>query len=124
MPFTEMVVMVAVVAALALGFISAIRLLSTWIAHRTIRKAVERNPEAAQPLLDRLADPKRDEGDERLSVILVAIGIAMVVGSIIINDASWMHYAIAAACFPLIVGTALWLRQFMSERAQRRDSGQ
>jgi hypothetical protein len=35
-----------------------------------------------------------------------------------------MHYAIAGACFPLIVGTALWLRLFMLERARRRGSGQ
>jgi hypothetical protein len=48
----------------------------------------------------------------------------MVVASLIIGDPSWMHYAIAAACFPLIVGTALWLRLFVTERARRRGSAQ
>lgn len=124
MPATEMVVMVAVVAAVVLGFISIIRLLAMWIAHRTILRAVERNPDMAQPLLTRLATPGGGEGDERLSVILVAVGIAIVVASTIINDPAWMHYAIAAASFPLIVGTALWLRQFIMERARRRGSGQ
>ena len=124
MPFTEMVVMIAVVAALVLGFSSIIRLLAMWIAHRTILRAVERNPDSAQPLLAQLATPKSSEGDERLSIILVAVGIAMIVASVIINDPSWMHYAVAAASFPLIVGTALWLRQFMTERARRRGSGQ
>ena len=125
MPTTEMVVMVAVVAALVLGFISVVRLLAMWIAHRTILRAVERNPDSAQPLLAQLAMPKSGgEGDERLSIILVAVGIAMIVASVIINDPSWMHYAIAAAIFPLIVGTALWLRQFIMERTRRRGSGQ
>jgi hypothetical protein len=124
MPATEMVVMVAVVTALALSFISVLRLFAMWIGHRTIRRAVEKDPDAAQPLLAQLAAPGSDEGDHRLSVILVAVGIAMVVASLIIGDPAWMHYAIAGACFPLIVGTALWLRLFMLERARRRGSGQ
>lgn len=124
MPLTEMVVMVAAFGGLALAFISVIRLIATWTLHRTIRKAVETNPDAVNPLLVQLSSARTDEGDERLSIILVAVGIAMVVASLIIGDPSWMHYAIAGACFPLIVGTALWLRQFMTERARRRDSGQ
>jgi len=124
MPATEMVVMVAIVTALVLGFISIVRLLAMWIAHRTILRAVERNPDSAPSLLAQLAAPKGDAGDERLSIILVAVGVAMVVGSVIINDPAWMHYAVAAASFPLIVGTALWLRQFITERARRRGSGQ
>jgi hypothetical protein len=109
---------------LVLGFISVIRLLAMWIAHRTILRAVERNPDSAEPLLAQLAVPKGGQDDERLSIILVAVGIAMVVASVIINDPSWMHYAVAAASFPLIVGTALWLRQFIMERTRRRGSGQ
>jgi hypothetical protein len=34
-----------------------------------------------------------------------------------------MHYAIAGALFPLIVGTALWLRLYVMARAQRRAAG-
>ena len=124
MPATEMIVMVAAFSALALSFISLVRLLGTWIAHRTLRKAVEKNPDAVHPLLAQLGAPRPSEGDDRLSVILVAVGIAMVVGSLVIGDPSWMHYAIAAACFPLIVGTALWLRLFILERARRRESQQ
>jgi hypothetical protein len=119
-----MIVMVAAFSALALSFISLVRLLGTWIAHRTLRKAVERNPDAVPPLLAQLGAPRQAEGDDRLSVILVAVGVAMVVASLIIGDPDWMHYAIAAACFPLIVGTALWLRLFILERTRRRESQQ
>lgn len=124
MPATEMIGFVAVITALVLAFVSVLRLIGLWISHRTLRRAVDRNPDMVQPLLTQLAAPKGDGGDERLSVILVAIGIAMVVGSVVVNDPSWVHYGIAAACFPLIVGTALWLRLFVAERARRRGAGQ
>jgi hypothetical protein len=124
MPASEMVVMIAVATAAVLTIISLIRLAALAITHRTIRRAMVDNPEAAQPLLAALAEPKGNDGDARLSAILVAVGVAMVVGSIIIGDPAWMHYAIAAACFPLIVGTALWLRLFITERMRRRGSSQ
>ena len=124
MPATEMVVMVGVLIAALLTVISLIRLAAMAMTHKTIRRAMAENPEAAQPLLAQLVAPRDNEGDARLSVILVAVGAAIVVGSIIIGDPAWMHYAIAAACFPLIVGTALWLRQFIVERMRRRGSSQ
>ena len=124
MPFTEMVVTVAAFSALALAFVSILRLIGIGIAHRTIRKAVDKDPDAAQTLLAQIASPNRGEDDERLSVILVAVGVAIVVASLVIGDPAWMHYAIAGALFPLIVGTALWLRQFMLGRARRRGQGQ
>jgi len=124
MPTTEMVVMVAITAALVLAFVNIVRLIGTLVMHRTIRKMAERDPEAAQSLLTRIAQPAERGGDDRLSTILIAIGIAMIVGSIVVGDPRWMHYAVAGALFPLIVGTALWLRQYMIERARRRASGQ
>jgi hypothetical protein len=124
MPLTEMVVMVAIAAAIVLAFIHIVRLLGTLVLHRTIRKMAESDPAAAQGLVAQLAAPAQGSGDDRLSTILVAIGIAMIVGSIVIGDPRWMHYAVAGALFPLIVGTALWLRQFMLERARRRGSHQ
>ena len=124
MPTTEMVVMVAITAALVLAFVNIVRLIGTLVMHRTIRKMAERDPEAAQSLLTRIAQPAERGGDDRLSTILIAIGIAMIVGSIVVGDPRWMHYAVAGALFPLIVGTALWLRQYMIERARRRATQQ
>jgi Na+/proline symporter len=120
MPDTEMIVMIAVFAAVTLSFISLVRLVGTWIVHSTIRRAVEKNPDAVHPFLAQLGAPRQSDGDDRLSVILVAVGIAMIAASVVINDAGWMHYAIAGALFPLIIGTALWLRLFILERARRR----
>jgi hypothetical protein len=124
MPPTEMVVMVGVLVAALLTVLSLIRLLAMAMTHKTIRRAMADNPELAQPLLAQLASPNPADGDSRLSIILIAVGAAMVVGSVIINDPAWMHYAIAAAGFPLIVGTALWLRLFIAERTRRRGTSE
>jgi hypothetical protein len=45
--------------------------------------------------------------------------VVMIAASIIVNDPAWIHYGVAAALFPLLVGTALWLRLFIQRRTQR-----
>ena len=123
MPTTEMIVMIAVTAALALSFVHLLRLATTAIFHKTVRRVIDRDPAKADEMLAQLGQPQ-PSGDDRLSVILIALGIAMVAASVVINDASWMHYGIAGALFPLIIGTALWLRLYLLERSQRRGARQ
>ena len=123
--FEQTVLLIAVFSAVVLGFINIVRLLASMMLHRTIRRALDRDPSSAAPLIERLValGPQKDS-DDRLSVILVALGVAMIVVSIVIGDPAWMHYGVAAALFPLIVGTALWLRLFIAERTRRRGSGE
>jgi type IV secretory pathway TraG/TraD family ATPase VirD4 len=120
MPTTEMIVTIAVTAAVVLAFIHLLRFFATAILHKTVRKLVEREPERAESLIAQLGQPREASGDDRLSVILIAVGIAMIAASVVVNDPSWMHYAVAGALFPLIIGTALWLRAHFIERARRR----
>ena len=122
MPLTEMVVLIAAFSAMALGGIHLLRLFGAMIMHRTIRKAIDRDPNAAEPLLTRLTAPVEASGDDRTATLLIAFGIAMVVSSLVVGDPGWMHYAIAGAVFPLIIGSALWLRHYMLNRSQRTDS--
>ena len=122
MPFTEMVVMIAAFSALVLGMVHLARLLGTMIMHRTIRKAIDRDPHSAEPLLTRLTAPIEPSGDDRTATLLIAFGIAMVVSSLVVGDPRWMHYAIAGAVFPLIIGSALWLRHYLINRTQQTDS--
>jgi membrane associated rhomboid family serine protease len=126
MPLTEMVVTVSIVAGATLLILALIRLLSTTITHRTIRKAVEVNPDLANGLLERMsARRETSNGDERLAIILVAIGVAMAVAPIIaIDDQGIVRLAIAASLFPLLVGGALWLRFRAAQRAKRRAGGE
>jgi hypothetical protein len=125
MPATEMIVMVAMFAALALSFVYVLRLINTAILHKTVRRAVDRDPASAEGLLNQLAQPRPTSGDDRLSVILVAVGIAIAAASIIaVDDPGVVRLGIAASLFPLIVGAALWLRLFFRARMGLRDGGQ
>jgi hypothetical protein len=120
----QTILLVAVFSAVVLGFINVVRLLGSAMLHRTIRRALDSDPTRAGPLIERMAAARHENGDDgRLSTILVAIGIAMIAASVVIGDPSWMHYGVAAALFPLVVGTALWLRFFVQRRAAQRDAG-
>jgi len=126
MPFTEMVVMIALFSALVLGGIHLFRLFGTVILHRTIRKAIDRDPAAAEPLLERLSAPApvTERGDDRTATLLIAFGVAMLVASLVIGESSWMRYGIAGASFPLIIGVAMWLRHYALNRSRRTDSAE
>lgn len=125
MPATEMVAMIAVVAALALGFVHLLRIMATAMKYKAMRNLVKADPATATTLLSQLnrTEEPRDSNDERIAIILIAIGIAMVAGCLIaIDDRGMMRVGIAAALFPLLVGGALWLRAYLVER--RRAGGQ
>src|SRR4028119_699704 len=122
MPLTEMVVMVAFFSAITLGGIHLLRLVATAILHRTIRKAIDKDAQAAEPLLARMSTaPESTTEDDRTAILLVAFGISMVAGCIVIGDPAWIHFGIAGAVFPIVVGTALWLRHYMINRSPRTD---
>lgn len=122
MPTTEMVVMVAITAALILGFIAVLRLLAAFITHKTMRQAIETKPELAERLLEKITHRRERQGDDRLALVLIAIGIAMALAAVIATD-DWedIRVAIAAALFPLLVGGTLWLRFRAVERARHSD---
>jgi len=115
-----MVAMVAVIAALALGFIHLLRLIGTSIKYKAMRKLVEADPANASLLFAQMGEEQPRGGDDRLAIILIAIGIAMAAGVIIaVDDPGIVRLGIAASLFPLLVGGALWLRLFLAERRQR-----
>ena len=125
MPWSNMVATVAIAAGLVLVFIAIVRLFATIVTHRTLRKAIETQPELAEGLLQKLTARRESSGDDKLAIILVAIGVAMVVAPIIaIDDPGIVRFAIGAALFPLLVGGALWMRSRAAERAKRRDPAQ
>jgi membrane associated rhomboid family serine protease len=125
MPVTEMVVTISIVAGGTLLIIALIRLLSTTIQHRTIRQVVTANPQLAESLLDRLTKRRESNGDERLAIVLLAIGVAMAAAPLVaVDDPGIVRFALGAALFPLLVGGALWLRYRVSERAKRRAAGE
>jgi len=120
--FEQTVLFFAVLSGIVLAFINMFRLFATMITHRTLRKAIETNPQMAETLLAKLTARRDGYGDDRIAIILIAIGIAMVVGPLIaVDDRGMIRVFIAAALFPLLIGGALWLRFRAVERAKRRD---
>ena len=121
MPATEMIVSVALLAAFALILIQLFRLLGTAIRHKTVRRVIEKDPGMASKAIDQLSrEPEAATGDDRLGLILVALGLATLAASFTAGDTGgWTDYGIGAAMFPLIVGAALMLRQFVIQRARR-----
>jgi uncharacterized protein YneF (UPF0154 family) len=112
----------ALLAGIALAFIAMFRLIVTTITHKTIRKAIETNPQLAEQLLQKLTARRERQSDDWLGMVLVALAVAMVVAPLIAaDDPGDVRVAAAAAVFPLLVGGALWLRSWTVERAQRRD---
>jgi hypothetical protein len=125
MPFTEMVVSVAVVSAIVLGVIAVLRLIGTIVTHATIRKIVAIDPSRIDTVLTQITAPRESFGDDRIGVVLIAIGLAMIGASLTAgNTGGWTDYGIGGALFPLLTGIALCLRQFIVARMRRRAGGQ
>ncbi len=116
MPATEMVVMIAAFAALALTAIHLLRLITAAMFHRTVRRAIDRDPAMAEALLARLSAPQGRGGDDRTAVLLIATAIAIIVSCLIIGEAELVRYGVAGAMFPLILGAALWGRDYFVRR--------
>lgn len=91
MPATEMIVMVAVIAAVVLTLIHLFRLAAAAAMHWTVRRVIDRDPALAEGLLAQLAKPLPSAGDDRTALLLIAFGIALVIASLIIGDPAWMH---------------------------------
>jgi membrane associated rhomboid family serine protease len=122
MPWTEMILTTAIAAAIALVLIALVRLWGTMITHRTLRKAIETKPELTEGLIEKLTAKRERPGDDKLAIVLIAIGVATALAAVIASDDPGdVRVACAAALFPLLVGGALWLRSRAAERAKRRD---
>ena len=121
----DTIVWITLASAVVLIVVAIIRLIGTTITHSTIRKAIQANPQLTDDLIRKLTMRPESSGDEKLPIILVAIGIAMAAAPIIaIDDQGIIRMAFAAALFPLLVGGALWLRSRAAQRAQQRDRGE
>ena len=122
MPVTEMVVTVAIVAGVTLLIVHLIRLATTALFHKSIRKLVERDPAQAQALITQLGERRTRSGDQRIAIILIAIAIAMAAGSlIVVDDPGVIRQGIAASLFPFFVGAGLLLHLHLVERQRRAD---
>ena len=107
-----------------IGFVQLLRLLHAWMLHRTLREAIKSDAPVAAPLVDKI-DKKMERqgelpGDDRNGLVLIALGLALAGFALIQQDAN-MRMTLGAALFPLFVGLALLLRDFLVKRAIARE---
>lgn len=119
---------VVVGAVFALAILLLARLLQTLMVHLALRKAITANHPVATDLVERInrpfepAGPAEMPGDDRNGLVLVALGLAMGAGGLVVGGEQFVRLAFAAAFFPLFVGIALLIRRRMVMREMAREA--
>lgn len=115
------VILVVAVTAMQLG-----RLLQARMIHTSLRQAMATDRELAIDLatkLDFAGTGPEQRNDDRNGLVLVAIGVATA-GFGIIQAGSGLRTMLGAALFPLLIGAALLLRDWMVKRtAAKKHAG-
>ena len=111
---------VLVVAVLIINHLT--RLIQSMMLHRTIRDALSRDSSLSTELLDRIGEPKSMlGGDDRIGLILVALGAAMIAFGLLQGDVEVRQNVASASVFPLFVGAVL-IGRHMFVRSKERKS--
>ncbi|MBV8687383.1 MAG: hypothetical protein JOZ90_13050 [Alphaproteobacteria bacterium] len=115
----DIVMAIALATAVVLIVNQLGRVLRTMMMHRTVREALTRDS-ASPELLDKIAQEKSGGslGDDRIGVVLIAIGIAILGFGLLAGDADDVRNTAGIALFPLLVGGALLGRHLVIRRAR------
>jgi ABC-type phosphate transport system permease subunit len=116
----DIVMMIAFATAAVLIVNQLGRVLRAMMLHRTIRKGIEHNNALTPELFDKIEEQKGTAGgfgDDRIGLVLLAIGLATVGFGLIQGNAENIRNLTSIALFPLFVGAALFGRWFYRRRA-------
>ena len=122
----EVLGIIGVSLCMLTAFIYFLKLIQAWMLHRTLRDAIKRDSPLASGLVDKIdrsdqGQGQRLGGDDRNGLVLIAIGLALLGFSAVVNEAEWLRYGIGASLFPLLVGFALLGRHFWLRKVLERD---
>jgi low temperature requirement protein LtrA len=114
-------ILVVAVTAMQLG-----RLLQARMIHTSLRQAMATDRELAVDLATKLhfaCTGPEQRNDDRNGLVLIAIGVAAAGFALIQADAA-LRTVLGAALFPLLIGAALLLRDWMVKRtAAKKHAG-
>ena len=120
---TDAVIFAILTTGAVLIAIQLARLLRAAIQHRTIREAISRDNASVPTLLASL-DQEREQptgaNDDRTALVLIAIGGALFLYSLIQGDPETVRAMGGAALFPALVGAALLIRFYFVRRRERQ----
>ncbi|MDX2209178.1 MAG: hypothetical protein SFV20_02335 [Sphingopyxis sp.] len=121
----------AVIASMFLvGMFLLARIIHAFMIHRSVRKAIETKSGDAGALIDKLNKPydlaseetkKPKGGDDRLALVLIAIGFAIAGFGLVLGAEDVIRGSLGAALFPLLVGAALMLSRRLQKREQAEE---
>lgn len=117
---------VLVIAALTVGAVlivtQLVRLWRTGMQHKTIREAISRDSAVVPELLAVVEPEQRPAGanDDRTAMVLIALGLALFAFAAIQGDPDDVRNMGGASLFPIFVGLALLLRQYLVKRRERQ----
>ena len=111
-------VVAAVTTGLVLFSIQFFRLWRTAIQQKTIREALSRDSSAVPELLSAIEPAPRSTGtnDDRTAMVLIALGLALIGFALIQGDADDTKNMVGASLFPIFVGIALLIRQYLAAK--------
>ena len=100
----------AIAAAAIVGIVQLARVLRAMMLHKTVREALTRDNALGPALLDKLDEPKSSGtafGDDRIGLVLLAIGFAAIGFALIQGSQDAIKNVSGMALFPLFVGAVL-----------------
>jgi hypothetical protein len=98
------------------------RLWRAAMLHRTIREAISRDSPAVTELVAGVEEEQKPAGanDDRTALVLIALGLALFAFAAIQGGQDDIKNMGGAALFPIFVGLALLLRQYLVKRRERQ----
>lgn len=114
-------VFAAVTTGLVLALTQLTRLWRTAIQQKTIREALSRDSSAVPALLAAVEPEPRSTGanDDRTAMVLIALGLALLGFAFVQGDVDDIRTMSGASLFPIFVGIALLLRQYLAARRRQ-----
>ena len=91
------------------------RLWRAGMLHKTIREAISRDNPAVTELVAGVEEEQKPAGanDDRTALVLIALGLALLVFSVLQGSEDALRQMGGASVFPMFVGIALLIRQYL-----------
>ena len=115
----DIIITIALVTGFVLLVSHVAKIIRGRMLHQTIREAIRSDSGLTPALLDRIDEPQRagGSGDDRIGLVLLALGAALFCYGLIQGDADDIRNRSGIALFPVFVGAALLGRLWFVRRS-------
>ncbi len=107
MPYVDAVIFAVLTTGAVLIITQIARIVRTGMAHRTIRRAIDKDSPAVGSLLAGVEEKPAPTSDDRTGIVLIAVGIAIFLFGLLQGGENNVRDFAGIALFPFLVGAAL-----------------